>query len=90
LFIIQFTYHVPLDQIDALREAHHNHLDKAFASGMYLLAGPLSPRTGGVVLATGDRSEVEEFVAADPFITHHAATAVLTEFTPTRSAIGMG
>ena len=44
------------------------------------------PRTGGLILATGDRDTVEAFVAQDPFVTADAATATVTEFVPTRAA----
>jgi uncharacterized protein YciI len=86
LFVIQFSYQVPLEEVDALKEAHYRHLDEAFARGLYLLAGPKVPRTGGLILADGDRDGVEAFVAGDPFVTSGAATATVTEFVPTRAA----
>ncbi|MBV8930994.1 MAG: hypothetical protein JO285_00320, partial [Kutzneria sp.] len=41
-------------------------------------------RTGGIILATGDVTDIEALVHADPFITTGAATAQFTEFEPIR------
>ena len=83
-FVIDLTYVVPLDVIDELLDAHNQHLASAFSAGLFLLAGPKVPRTGGVILAEGSREDVERFVAADPFIRAEAATARVTEFVPKR------
>jgi uncharacterized protein YciI len=45
-----------------------------------VLAGPLVPRTGGLVIADGTRAEIEAAVASDPFITNDVATARIVEF----------
>jgi uncharacterized protein YciI len=80
VFLIEFDYHAPLDAIDGLREAHYTNPDGLFGRGLAVLAGPLVPRTGGLVIADGTRAEIEAAVASDPFITNDVATARIVEF----------
>ncbi|MDF3298582.1 YciI family protein [Streptomyces tropicalis] len=82
MYVIVFRYHAPLAEIDALRDAHYAHPQGVFAQGLALLAGPLEPRTGGLVLAEGPREAVEAAVASDPFVTSGAATAEVLRFRP--------
>ncbi|MFJ4584583.1 YciI family protein [Streptomyces echinatus] len=83
MFVIVFRYRAPLESIDALRDAHYANPHGVFATGLARLAGPLEPRTGGLVIAEGDRSAVESALASDPFITTGAATAEILQFNPT-------
>ncbi|MEU6479925.1 YciI family protein [Streptomyces sp. NPDC047017] len=82
MYVIVFRYQAPLETIDALREAHYANPDGVFARGLARVAGPLEPRTGGVVLAEGSRAEIEAAVASDPFVTGGAATAEILGFRP--------
>lgn len=86
MYVITLTYTAPLDAIDAAREDHWAHLQKGFDAGLYVAAGPQVPRVGGVILATGDRADVERHLHADPFMTRELASATITEFTATRLA----
>ncbi|MCO5991859.1 YciI family protein [Actinoallomurus rhizosphaericola] len=83
MYVILLRYHAPLESIDALKEAHYANPDGVFAKGMVHLAGPLEPRTGGVIIADGERAAVEAAVASDPFVTSGAATAEILRFHPT-------
>ncbi|MFB7598759.1 YciI family protein [Streptomyces sp. NPDC056160] len=83
MYVIVFRYQAPLETIDSLRESHYTHPEGIFARGLARLAGPLEPRTGGLVLAEGSQAEVEAAVAADPFVTSGAATAEILRFRPT-------
>lgn len=56
---------------------------------MFLASGRKVPRTGGVILAKGDRSDIEAFVAADPFSLHGVADYEITEVALTRTADGL-
>ncbi|MGP3933628.1 hypothetical protein [Nonomuraea sp. KM88] len=53
---------------------------------MARLAGTLDPRTGGLIIADGERAAVEAAVACDPFLTSGAATAEILHFHPTCTA----
>ncbi|WP_030673204.1 YciI family protein [Streptomyces rimosus] len=84
MFLITLNYQAPLETIDRLKEEHYTNPDGLFAKGLVHLAGRLEPRTGGLIIAEGDRAEVEAAVATDPFVTSGAATAHITEFHRTR------
>lgn len=88
MFVIVFKYRAPLETVDALKEAHYTHPEGVFGRGLARLAGPLEPRTGGVVIADGPREAVEAAVAADPFVTSGAATADILGFRPVFRAPG--
>ena len=53
MFLVTFTYHAPLAEIDRLLDEHRAHLDSQIAAGTLLLAGRLVPRTGGFLLLHG-------------------------------------
>ena len=86
VFVITLTYIRPLEEIDEARQAHLEHLRRAFASGLFLMAGPQVPRTGGVIIARGDRDAVDAHMAADPFVTLGLAEVLVTEFAATTTA----
>jgi uncharacterized protein YciI len=83
MYVIVLKYHAPLETIDALKDAHYANPHGVFAKGMARFAGPLKPRTGGVIIADGEQSAIEAAVASDPFITSGAATAEILRFQPT-------
>jgi uncharacterized protein YciI len=83
MFVIVFRYRAPLETIDALKDAHYSNPHGVFATGLARFAGPLEPRTGGLVVAEGERSAIEAAVASDPFVTSGAATAEILRFRPT-------
>lgn len=47
------------------------------------------PRTGGVILAIGDRAAVEAYVATDPFTIHGVAEYEITELAVTTAVEGL-
>ncbi|QKW36981.1 hypothetical protein HUT06_25665 [Actinomadura sp. NAK00032] len=83
MYVIVLKYLAPLDVIDALKDAHYANPAGVFAKGMVRFAGPLVPRTGGLIIAEGEPSAIEAAVASDPFITQGAATADIFRFEPT-------
>ncbi|RDI64973.1 YciI family protein [Nocardia pseudobrasiliensis] len=83
MHLILLTYKAPVETIDALKQSHYTNPRGLFAKGMVHLAGPLIPRTGGLIIAEGPRPEIESALASDPFIHTHAAEAQLIEFLPT-------
>ncbi len=56
------------------------------ADGWLLLAGRREPRTGGILLARGERDEIAAKAATDPFVVNGAASFDLIEFLPARAA----
>ena len=68
MFVIELTYKVSLDQIDAHMREHVKFLKQYYASGNFVVSGRKIPRDGGIILAVGDtREQIEAIVAEDPF-----------------------
>jgi uncharacterized protein YciI len=86
MFLIMLTYQAPLETIDSLKDEHYANPEGVFAKGLVRLAGRLEPRTGGLIVAEGDRSDIEAAVASDPFVRAGAAAVQVIEFHPTWTA----
>ena len=87
MFVIELSYKVDLDEIDAHMAAHVRFLKKYYKSGHFLVSGRKIPRDGGIILAVGDsRAEVERIIAEDPFHAHGLADFRVIEFRPSQRA----
>ena len=80
MFVIELIYKVQLPEIDARMRAHIAFLKKYYAAGNFLLSGRKIPRDGGIILAVGERQEVEAIIRQDPFVLHGLADFRLIEF----------
>ena len=68
MYIIEITYRVPVEEIDANMAAHIKFLDKYYHSGHFLASGRKEPRDGGIIFANGENAEeINAIVAEDPF-----------------------
>lgn len=89
MFIALLTYVRPLEEVDALIPAHLAFLDEHYASGLFVASGRKVPRTGGVILISGDdRARVLDALAQDPFQRGGVAEYELVEFVPTKMQSG--
>ena len=70
------------------RKAHIAWLRVALAEGRLVTAGR-QPETGGVLIARGERAEVEAWAAQDPYLLAGVAVNELVEFTPSMAAPGL-
>lgn len=71
LFIITLTYRRPAEELDAQLEAHRGWLVANTRAGRIAVAGPLEPRTGGLIVAhCADRDELDRMIAQDAFVIH--------------------
>ena len=86
LCLIVLTYVKPLDEVDAQLPAHGAWLREGFRQGLFLIAGRRKPRTGGVIVARGEREAVEALAATDPFVASGVATAEVIAFDATFAA----
>lgn len=86
MFVITLTYTAPADQIDATRPRHREWLDPHVASGLFLATGPMLPKIGGVLIASGkvSRDELMEILKSDPFQVEGVADYIVTEFEPNK------
>lgn len=85
LFIVMINYKVPLETIDLHREAHIEFLDQYYLNHTFITSGPLTPRTGGVILSKGEsKQEIYKIFEKDPFKIEELADYTIFEFTPTQ------
>ncbi|PZO90213.1 MAG: GTP cyclohydrolase [Sphingomonas sanxanigenens] len=88
-FLVTLSYKADLARMDELLGAHRAWLEEAIASGRLLVAGRKVPRTGGFLIARGERAEVEAWAATDPFAIGEAADYDFLEIAPTMVAPGL-
>ena len=89
MFILSLTYLTPLDQVDAHIASHMAWVAGGYDSGAFLASGRKEPRSGGVILAHGDRPQLEALVATDPFVIAGVARYDITEIVLSRTAPGL-
>lgn len=66
--------------------AHNDWIAKGFADGAFLCVGSLKPQGGGSILALAETlSELEDRVAADPFVQEGIARPHIQEVAPART-----
>ncbi|MCX7117900.1 MAG: YciI family protein [Legionellales bacterium] len=83
MFIVQLRYQVGLSDVDKYLQAHREFLDYHYKQGLFLVSGPMKPRTGGILVAlTTDRAYLESVLHEDPYHLADIATYELIEFTP--------
>lgn len=71
LFIVTLTYRRPASDLDAQLDAHRRWLATHTRSGHIITAGPLEPKTGGLIVAACEtRAELDALLADDPFVIH--------------------
>ncbi|WP_419784138.1 YciI family protein [Maridesulfovibrio sp.] len=90
MFIVDLTYKVDLDIVDAHLEAHVEYLKDQYRRGVFVASGRKVPRTGGVILARCEsQSALAEILALDPFKENGVAEYAVTEFVPSMTAEGL-
>jgi uncharacterized protein YciI len=90
MFVIELTYKVDLEEIDAHMRAHVAFLKKYYASGHFLVSGRKVPRDGGIIVAVAEnRERIEAIVREDPFHAHGLADFRIIEFRASQRADDM-
>lgn len=65
MFVLELTYTAPLEDVDAVLEAHVAWLDEQYEKGLFLASGRKNSRDGGVIIAVAeDLAGAERIVAA--------------------------
>jgi uncharacterized protein YciI len=82
--LIAITKYIkPLDEVNAHRSEHHQHVKPLIAAGKLLMSGRQSTGMGAVMIAgTKSREEFEQILANDPFVKHGLVEYQIIEFTP--------
>ena len=84
MFLVILEYTADLDEIDAALPAHTAWLQTHYEAGLFLASGRREPRTGGVILARGERTAIDQAIREDPFAQRGLARATLIEWHPSR------
>ncbi|MDR5832766.1 YciI family protein [Caballeronia sp. LZ034LL] len=90
MYLINLRYTGALAEIDDALDAHRLFLERYFAAGVFVIAGPKVPREGGVILVSNiERERLDAILAEDPFTQQNLAHYEITEFKATRLAPGL-
>lgn len=81
MFIIELTYKVPLEEIDAHMKEHMKFLNKYYEPGNFIISGRKVPRDGCIIIATAtSKKTIEKLIKEDPFYQHKLADYRIIEF----------
>ena len=89
MFILALTYVKPNEEADRYMEPHMAWVKEGYSRGSFLASGRKVPRTGGFILAGGNRAELEALVATDPFMVAGVTTYDITEVAVSFTAPGL-
>lgn len=87
MFLLLSRYVKPLEEVDRFIPEHRAFLDRYYASGLFIVSGPMEPRTGGVILtADASRETIDNALAEDPFVRERISEYEIIEFSATKRA----
>jgi uncharacterized protein YciI len=87
MFLLLSRYLKPTEEIDRVLPAHREFLDRYYKSGLFIVSGPLNPRSGGVILtADCTRDTIDAALAEDPFVREAISEYEIVEFKATKHA----
>ena len=85
MFVVLMHYEKELQVVDTHLQAHREHLEQGYQRNYLLASGPQNPRTGGVMLSQlKEKTTLEAFLKADPFVKRGIASYQIIEFTPVK------
>lgn len=83
MFVVLLKFSENKSQASDWMADHNAWLERGFDEGVFLLAGSLQPGLGGAILAQDASAEdLENRVAADPFVEHGVVAAQILEIAP--------
>ena len=86
-FLLISKYVKPLAEVERVLPAHREFLQRYYDAGMFIVSGPLNPRTGGVILATAQsRDEIQDCLEEDPFFVEGVSEYEILEFSATKQS----
>jgi len=76
-------YRRPIEEVQAVTDAHRAYLRRLHEHGLLLVAGPLDPRYGGaLVLRVPDVAALDKIRDEDPYVTSGVAQYELLPWAP--------
>jgi len=83
MFTVLLTFSDNKDLASQHMDEHKAWLQRGFDDGVFLLSGSMAGGAGGAIVAnTVERAELDERIAADPFVEHRVVSAQVIEFKP--------
>lgn len=83
MFIINFNFIKPIEEVNNFTELHREYVSKQYENGTFIIGGPKDPRNGGVVIANfNSEEEICEILENDPLIIQKVAEYDLIKFNP--------
>lgn len=90
-FLLISKYVKPLAEVERVLPAHREFLQRYYDAGMFIVSGPLNPRTGGVILAAAKtRDEIQDCLEEDPFFVEGVSEYEILEFSATKQSEAWG
>lgn len=81
LYIIEYKYIAPLEEVDRQLSAHVDWLNEQYAAGLFIASGRKIPRDGGIIIAKADSLEhLHAVLEKDPFIIRYVADFKIIQF----------
>lgn len=83
LYVVTLTYTVPMEQIEAHLGTHKEWLVHHIKAGHILVAGPMEPQTGGIILIhCANKLELDAILEPDSFYEHKLVDYDVRAFSP--------
>jgi len=90
MYLLNVNAIVPEDKIATVKPAHGDWVKQGFEKGWFLFAGPKSGKSGGVILVKSiAESELQEFIALDPYVIEKVAEYEVINFNVALAANGL-
>lgn len=83
MFIVLLTFSDNKEQAGAHMDGHKQWIKQGFDEGIFLVAGSIKPKQGGMIIAHNLSMEaLQEKVDHDPFVMHNIVKAEILEIDP--------
>jgi len=83
VFVITLKFSSNRGAASTFMEGHKEWIQRGLRDGVFLLAGSLQGNSGGIVFAhNASRAQIDERVAADPFVAARVVEAEVVEVRP--------
>lgn len=85
MFVVLLRFSENKSKAGPLMRGHNEWIQRGFADGVFLLAGSLQPKLGGVIVAhNASRDEIQDRVNGDPFVAEGVVRAEIMEIAPAK------
>jgi len=89
VFVLIARYNRPADVVDQHLDEHIAWIRRHAEAGRVLVTARQNPVVGGLIIATGDRAEIDEMISEDPFVVAGVSQYEVLEYDVRRTAPGL-